>query len=80
MDSDTIFIIICCSVIMIMILYYMKRERKILSMLFGALTGMAALFILNKFNADIPLNIFNLSGSAILGAPFVAGLVLLKYI
>lgn len=84
MNADIIFLIICCGSIITMIIYYMRRERKILSFAFGAFTGVAALFILNKygaaFGADIPLNIFNLSGSAVLGVPFVAGLVLLRYI
>ena len=80
MNPDIIFIIICCVSIIIMLIYYSRRESKMLSVIFGAFTGIIALFILNKFNTDIPLNIFNLSGSAVLGVPFVAGLVLLKYI
>ena len=84
MSTDLIFMLICGTVVLIMLIYYMKRERKILSFVFGAFTGMVALFIINKygsaFGADIPLNIFNLSGSAVLGVPFVAGLVLLRYI
>ncbi|MDE6664879.1 MAG: pro-sigmaK processing inhibitor BofA family protein [Ruminococcus sp.] len=84
MRTDLIFTLICTGVVLIMLVYYMKRERKILSFVFGAFTGAAALFILNKYGgfigADIPLNIFNVSGSAILGVPFVVGLVLLKYL
>lgn len=84
MNADLIFLLICGAVVLVMLIYYMRRERKILSFVFGAFTGMTALFILNKyggaFGADIPLNIFNLSGSAVLGVPFVAGLVLLKYV
>ncbi|MDE6671234.1 MAG: pro-sigmaK processing inhibitor BofA family protein [Ruminococcus sp.] len=80
MNPDIIFIIICCVSVMIMIIYYSRRESKVLSVIFGAFTGVIALFILNRFNAEIPLNIFNISGSAVLGVPYVAGLVLLKYI
>ena len=80
MNPDIIFIIICSLSVITMFIYYNKRENKILSVIFGAVTGMIALFILNKFNTDIPLNIFNISGSAVLGVPFVAGIVLLKYI
>lgn len=84
MRTDLIFTLICTGVVLIMLVYYMRRERKILSFAFGAFTGAAALFILNKYGgfigADIPLNLFNVSGSAILGVPFVIGLVLLKYL
>ncbi|MDE6834513.1 MAG: pro-sigmaK processing inhibitor BofA family protein [Ruminococcus sp.] len=80
MNPDIIFIIICSLSVITMFIYYNKRENKILSVIFGAVTGMIALFILNKFNTDIPLNIFNISGSAVLGVPFVAGIVLWKYI
>lgn len=82
MTADNIFKIVCAAVIIIMLIYYIKRERKILSMLFGALTGAAALIILNKYGGvigvDIPLNLFNLSGSVVLGVPFVICLVILK--
>ncbi|MDE6035545.1 MAG: pro-sigmaK processing inhibitor BofA family protein [Ruminococcus sp.] len=80
MNPDIIFIIICCVTVIIMLLYYSRRENKVTSVIFGAFTGIIALFILNRFNTDIPLNIFNLGGSAVLGVPYVAGIVLLKYI
>ena len=80
MNPDIIFITMCCVTVMIMIIYYSRRENKILSVIFGAFTGVVALFILNRFNEEIPLNIFNISGSVVLGVPYVAGLVLLKYI
>ena len=84
MRTDLIFALICIVVVLIMLIYYMKRERKVLSFIFGAFTGAAALFILNKYGgfigADIPLNLFNICGSTVLGVPFVVGLVILKYL
>lgn len=84
MSANVIFLLICAVTVLTMLFYHMKRERRVLSFLFGAVTGFVALVILNKYGsavgADVPLNIFNISGSAILGVPFVAGLVILKYL
>lgn len=82
MTAENIFKAVCIAAAGIMLIYYIKRERKILSFLFGALTGAAALIILNKYGgligAEIPLNIFNVGGSFVLGVPFVICLVILK--
>lgn len=82
MTAENIFKAVCIAAAGIMLIYYIKRERKILSFLFGALTGAAALIILNKYGgligAEIPLNIFNVGGSVVLGVPFVICLVILK--
>lgn len=84
MQTDLIFWLICGVVVVVMLIYYSRRDKKVLSFMFGAFTGMVALLIINKYGsvigADIPLNIFNVSGSAVLGVPFVAGLVVLKYL
>ncbi len=84
MQTDLIFLLMCGIAVLVMLVYYSRRDRKILSFIFGAFTGMVALFILNKYGgaigADIPLNVFNVSGSAVLGVPFVAGLVVLRYL
>ena len=81
MTSENIFAAICILTVLIMVIYYIKRERKLLSFLFGAVTGTAALILLNKYGVfigiDVPLNIFNVSGSAVLGVPFVICLVIL---
>ena len=49
-----------------------------------SLTGLVALFLINKYGvfigADIPVNIFNLSGSIILGVPFVICLAVLEFL
>lgn len=82
MTAENIFKAVCIAAAGIMLIYYIKRERKILSFLFGAVTGAAALIILNKYGsligAEIPLNIFNVGGSVVLGVPFVICLVILK--
>ncbi len=84
MTSENIFAAICILTVLIMVIYYIKRERKLLSLLFGAVTGTAALILLNKYGVfigiDVPLNIFNVSGSAVLGVPFVICLVILQRI
>ena len=75
MDTDLIFKTVCGVVIAIMIIYYFRREKKLMSLIAGVFTGEAALFILDKYGEiigiDVPLNIFNVLGSAVLGVPFV---------
>lgn len=81
MTAENIFYGVCAAAVLVMLIYYIKRERKLFSALFGALTGAAALIILNKYGsfigADVPLNVFNVIGSAVLGVPFVICLVIL---
>lgn len=84
MGNDTIFWLICAAAAVIMIIYYSKCRRKLAAFLFGALTGLAALILLNKygsyFETPMPLNIFNVCGSVILGVPFVICLVILNFL
>lgn len=84
MDSEWIFRVLCVSVILIMGIYYFRREKKLLSFFTGAVTGSAALFLLNKYGEIlgivIPLNFFNISGSLILGVPFVLFLVIMNFL
>lgn len=84
MDSGYIFKIICGIVAVIMIIYYCRRDKKLFSFFVGAFTGSAALFIVNKYGSiigmNIPLNLFNISGSVILGAPFVLFLVIMNFL
>ena len=46
-------------------------------------TGFIALVLVNKYGfmigADIPLNTFNICGSAVLGVPFVVCLVIIEF-
>lgn len=80
MDTDMIFAAVCAAAALIMAMYYLRCERRLRAFLFGSFTGLAALFILNRygavFSSQLPLNAMNLCGSAVLGVPFVIFLVL----
>lgn len=84
MSSEMIFNGLCGLVIIIMFVYYLKREKKLLSFLTGSFTGSAALFLLNRYGemlgVSIPLNVFNISGSIVLGVPFVVFLVIMNFL
>jgi len=84
MDTDIIFAAVCAAAVIIMVLYYIRRERRLRAFLFGSLTGLAALFILNRygesFNTWLPLNAMSVCGSTVLGVPFVIFLVILKIV
>ena len=79
---NEIFYVFCGAAVLIMAVYYLKRKRKITSALFGAITGAAALILVNRvggaIGTDIPLNAFNITGSCVLGVPFVICLVILE--
>lgn len=84
MGTEAIFYTVCAAAALIMIIYYARRRRKLSSALFGGSTGLAALLLMNLFGGAVgvylPLNLFNVCGSVILGAPFVAGLVIIRYL
>lgn len=84
MDIEMLFKALCGIVVFIMIIYYLRRQKKLLSFIIGAFTGGAALFIVNKygslFGAHIPLNLFNILGSVILGVPFVVFIVIMNFL
>lgn len=84
MNNEVLFYIICGVSAAVMLIYYLKRKHKVTSAVFGSMSGIAALLIANRFGgavgAELPLNTFNVCGSAVLGAPFVAGMVIIKYI
>lgn len=82
MDTENIFFTACGAAVLIMLIYYRRRKRRPGSALFGALTGLASLMLVNCFgsciNADVPLNLFNICGSTVLGAPFVVCITVLR--
>jgi hypothetical protein len=82
MNTEVLFVLVCSVVVLIMGIYYMSRRNRVRAFLFGSLTGLAALFILERwggsFNTVLPLNAFNVCGSAVLGVPFVIMLVIFK--
>ena len=84
MDTGLIFWLVCGAAAAAMLVYYVRRKHKLLSALFGSGSGLAALFLVNRFGgglgAELPLNAFNLCGSTVLGAPFVAAMIVCKYI
>ncbi|MDE5569736.1 MAG: pro-sigmaK processing inhibitor BofA family protein [Ruminococcus sp.] len=84
MNTEIIFFMTCAAAVLIMIIYYSKRRKRFSSAAFGMITGLAALVLVNKYGgiigAELPLNFFNICGSAVLGVPFVAGLIIIKYI
>lgn len=84
MTADTAFFAACAAALLAMFIYYKKSRRRAVRLLTGTLTGLAALFIVQRYDfligADIPLNAFNLCGSAVLGVPFVLCMVILRFI
>ena len=82
MESQKIFYMIYGAAALIMLIYYIGRDKKIRSFLFGSLTGLGALMLINEYQSyigvNIPLNLFNVSGSAVLGVPFVIMLVIIQ--
>lgn len=82
MNTDKIFYIVCAVTAVIMLIYYIRRKKRLLSAFFGAVSGLAVLLLMNRFGgsigAELPLNTFNICGSAILGIPFVALMIIIK--
>ncbi len=82
MTANNILYIMYGVAILVMLIYYIRRRRKFLSAFFGVFSGLAALVLLNKFGGglgiDLPLNLFNICGSAVLGIPFVALLIIVN--
>lgn len=82
--TDIIFYLICGGAAVFMAVYYLRRKHRLTSALFGGFSGIAALILLNHFGevfgSQLPLNLFNVCGSLVLGAPFVASLVILTHI
>ena len=79
-----LFYAVCALPALVMAVYYLRCEHKLRSFLFGSLSGLSALFILNYFSSrlqlDMPLNLFSVVGSAVLGVPFVIFLVIFKMV
>lgn len=75
---------LCIAVVIIMFIYYYLRKNRIISALFGSLSGIIVLLLLNKYGSCIgivtELNIFNILGSAILGIPFSLVLILVNFL
>ncbi len=79
---NTIFLILCSIAVLTMSIYYLTRLKRIKTVFFGTFTGITALLLLNSFGggfgAALPLNLFNVCGSAVLGVPFLICAVVFK--
>ena len=81
MIAKKLLYVIAAVILLIMAVYYRHRERRVSSVVFGVVIGLAALFLTNDLGpylgADIPINIFNVAGSAVLGVPFVVSIAII---
>ena len=84
MNTEIIFSAVCAAVIIIMIIYYYRRINRKSSVFFGVLSGMTALLILCRYGGMAGINAvfnpFNLAGSAILGVPYVIGMIIMNFL
>ncbi|MBR1823611.1 MAG: hypothetical protein IJ779_05200 [Ruminococcus sp.] len=84
MNTDIIFTAVCAVVILIMIHYYSKRPNRLISAIFGTFSGIAAMLALCTFGSmagiDTELNLFNLIGSAVLGVPYAACVIIMNFL
>lgn len=82
MTAEQLFYVLCGVTMVIMFVYYIRRKRRLLSAFFGMFSGFAALLLVNRFGgcigAELPLNLFNLCGSMVLGIPFVALIIIVN--
>ncbi len=81
MKSEYIFITACAVTVIIMAVYYLRRNNRISSLLTGVLTGVLSLLAVNMLGGYIgiylPMNTFNTFASGVLGAPYVLVAVIL---
>lgn len=82
MTVEQLFYVVCAVTAVIMFIYYIRRKKRIISAFFGVFSGFAALLLVNRFGgcigAELPLNLFNLCGSMVLGIPFVAFMIIVN--
>lgn len=82
MTAEQLFYVVCAVTAVIMFIYYIRRKRRLLSAFFGVFSGLAALLLVNRFgvyiDAELPLNLFNICGSMVLGIPFVALMIIVN--
>lgn len=82
MTAEQLFYVVCGVTAVIMFIYYIRRKRRLVSAFFGVFSGFAALLLVNRFGgyigAELPLNLFNLCGSMVLGIPFVALMIIVN--
>lgn len=81
---NMIFWSLCAVAVLAMTVYYLTRLKRLKTAFFGAFTGTAALLLLNSFGGGfgvaLPLNLFNVCGSTVLGVPFLICIVVFKFL
>ncbi len=84
LETNTIFIVGCTAAAAAMGIYYLRNRRNIASFIAGTVSGIVSLFLLEKvsdlFSLNIPLNLFNIAGSLILGVPYVVILAIMNFL
>lgn len=79
-----IFWSLCGASVLAMMIYYATRLKRLKTVLYGVLTGIISLLLVNYFGGALdtvlPLNIFNVSGSIVLGVPFVICMVIFNFL
>ncbi len=84
LETNTIFIVGCAAAAAAMVIYYLRNRRNIASFIAGTVSGIVSLFLLEKvsalFSLNIPLNLFNIAGSLILGVPYVVILAIMNFL
>lgn len=82
MTAEQLFYVLCGVTMVIMFIYYIRRKRRLSSAFFGVFSGFVTLLLVNRFGgcigAELPLNLFNLCGSMVLGIPFVALMIIVN--
>lgn len=84
MEAEKILYIVYGLTAAIMLIYYIRRKRRFISAFFGVFSGLAALLLVNRFGGaigvELPLNMFNVCGSMVLGIPFVAFVIIMNFL
>ena len=84
MKTDTIFKLICTALIVIMMLLYFRRNNKVSSFLYGAVSGLISLMLLDEIgeyiNVSVVMNYFNIGGSILFGVPYVILLTIMNFL
>ncbi|MBQ8180716.1 MAG: pro-sigmaK processing inhibitor BofA family protein [Ruminococcus sp.] len=79
-----IFWSLCCASVVVMMIYYATRLKRLKTVIYGVATGIISLLLINYFGemigTSLPLNLFNVSGSIILGVPFVICMVIFNFL
>ncbi|MBC8537073.1 pro-sigmaK processing inhibitor BofA family protein [Feifania hominis] len=78
--TSTLAIIIGASVAFLFFLVFLKPLRKCVKFLLNSAVGVALLFVLHALGGTLPISAMTLLGSALLGLPGIALLLLLRLI